>query len=101
MDHFFTRLNLYSVYATLILRIFLGGERAGSSVHEDEDPVLQPGAAAGGDQAVLHQGEDTSQCSPFIQVLLRGVSRISFSVGDPCHVPLTNGSGSRYDSFLQ
>jgi hypothetical protein len=72
-----------SVSATLILRIFLGGERAGSSVHEDQDPVLQPGAAAGGDQAVLHQGEDTRQCAPLIQVLSRRVSRISFSVGDP------------------
>jgi hypothetical protein len=46
----------------------VGGERAGSSVHEDQDPVLQPGAPAGGDQAVLHQGEDTRQCAPLIQV---------------------------------
>jgi hypothetical protein len=72
-----------SVSATLILRICIGGERAGSSVHEDQDPVLQPGAAAGGDQAVLHQGEDTRQCAPLIQVISRRLSRISFSVGDP------------------
>ncbi len=73
MGHFCTRL-----IRDTDPKYFIGGERAGSSVHEDQDPVLQPGAAAGGDQAVLHQGEDTRQCAPLIQVLLRKVSR-----GDP------------------
>ena len=48
----------------------IGRERTGRAVDQDQDPVLQPGTAARGDQAVLCQGEDTRQCASLIQVVL-------------------------------